>query len=237
MSPPDSPKTVTDGQVSRDDIASFLQANPSFFDDHPALLRDLVIPHDSGDAVSLLERQANLLREENDRIKRQFNELIRLATENERLNRKIHELAVALVDAPGPQAIFRVLESRLTEDFDAHRVGALVFAEPAFVDSGELSQFVGAKADFRQHFAQALGGGKAVCGNLPAEQRSALFGAGEFPGSAVIMPLLGKQWQGVLVIASNDPRRFEPGMSTDFLDYLRDVVTLVVDPWVKRAAA
>ena len=99
----------------------------------------------------------------------------------------------------------------------------LVFAEPAFVDSGELSQFVGAKADFRQHFAQALGGGKAVCGNLPAEQRSALFGAGEFPGSAVIMPFLGKQWQGVLVIASNDPRRFEPGMSTDFLDYLRDV--------------
>ena len=123
---------MTDGQVSRDDIASFLQANPSFFDDHPALLRDLVIPHDSGDAVSLLERQANLLREENDRIKRQFNELIRLATENERLNRKIHELAVALVDAPGPQAIFRVLESRLTEDFDAHRVGALGVCRAGF---------------------------------------------------------------------------------------------------------
>ena len=51
------------------------------------------------------------------------------------------------------------------------------------------------------------------------------------------MPLLGKQWQGVLVIASNDPRRFEPGMSTDFLDYLRDVVTLVIDPWVKRIEA
>ena len=237
MSPPDSPKTVTDRQVSRDDIASFLRANPSFFGDLPALLRDLVIPHDSGDAVSLLECQANLLREENDRIKRQFDELIRLATENERLNRKIHELALALVDAAGLQAIFRVLEGRLSEDFDAQRVGALVFAEPAFVDNGELAQFVGAKADFRRHFAQALDGGKAVCGTLAAEQGSALFGAGEVPGSAVIMPLLGKQWQGVLVIASNDPKRFEAGMSTDFLDYLRDVVTLVVDPWVKRTEA
>ena len=51
------------------------------------------------------------------------------------------------------------------------------------------------------------------------------------------MPLTGAHWDGVLVIASDDPDRFEQGMATDFLNYLKDIVSLVLDPWVQRTPA
>jgi uncharacterized protein YigA (DUF484 family) len=51
------------------------------------------------------------------------------------------------------------------------------------------------------------------------------------------MPLIGRGWDGVLVIASNNPAHYQAGMGTEFLNYLRDIVILVIDPWVKRAPA
>ena len=58
------------------EVIAFLRTHPSFLDQHPELLSQLEIPHGSGDAVSLLERQVAVLREENARLKQQFEQLV-----------------------------------------------------------------------------------------------------------------------------------------------------------------
>jgi uncharacterized protein YigA (DUF484 family) len=219
------------------EIVNFLRANPDFLDHHPELLAAMTIPHASGDAVSLLERQVAVLREENSRLKRQLDELIRLARQNEQLNGRIQALVLTLMNAVGPQAIFTSLERCLREEFGADRVCSLIFAEPSFADAGHQAHFVGAETARRAPFADILGAGHTRCGALAAAQREALFGAGAHAGSAVVMPLRGRGWDGVLVIASDSSERYQAGMGTEFLDYLRDIVTLVVEPWVKRAKA
>ena len=47
-------------------IAEYLRANPDFFNEYPDLLTDIKVPHASGDAISLVERQLTALREQND---------------------------------------------------------------------------------------------------------------------------------------------------------------------------
>ena len=221
-------------ELDEDEVVKFLRRDPTFLDKHPELLRDLSISHGSGNAVSLLERQVVLLRAENTEVKTRLEKLVSLARENEILNRKIHNLVLTLMNAVGPQAIFSSLEQRLANDFSADKVFSYVFAEPAFIDSGEVSEFVGTSSTTRAAFAGVIESARTVCGPLSAEQRLALFGGEEHDGSAVVMPLNGNGWDGVLIVNSNDTDRYEVDMGTEFLTYLGDVVTLVLDPWVKR---
>ncbi len=236
MSAPGKPEASRDAAQAEQNVVDFLRSNPAFLDQHPDLLVELSIPHASGEAVSLLERQLNVLREENARLKQHYERVIKTARQNETLNGNIHALVLALIDAAGPQAIFERLDQRLRKDFGADHVAARIFAEPAYIDDAGSPRFVGRDADLRGPFEPVLAGAAAVCGVLGDTQRSLLFGGPGAPMSAVTMPLAGKDWDGVLVIASNDAQRYQANMGTDFLTYLKDVVVLVIDPWVKRKA-
>jgi uncharacterized protein YigA (DUF484 family) len=215
-------------------VARYLAAHPEFFNQHLELLRTLEIPHATGQAVSLWERQIAALREEIERMRARFDELIEQATHNETVIRRIQQLALELMDTAGPQAAFRLLSARLAEDFRADRVTGLVFAGAAFIDSDDARQFVGADSPRRDPFKHALAKREPVCGRLTQAQTQALFGIEAFDGSHVVLPLHGKGWDGLLVVSSQDPTRFESNMGTEFLSFLRDVVTLVLEPWVAK---
>lgn len=215
-------------------VAIYLQTHPEFFNDHPELLRDLEIPHATGQAISLFERQVAALREENEKLKTRFDALVALAKDNEGVIRRIHQLVLALMETAGPQAIFALLETRLAQDFNADRIVALVFAAPGYVDGQELPQFVGNTSARRAPFAPLLDKRETVCGRLTQAQQRALFTSDGFAGSAVLIPLAGAGWQGLLAIASEESSRFDANMGTEFLAYLGDVVSLVLAPWIAR---
>ena len=216
-------------------VAAYLKENPAFFADYPDVLHAIDIRHASGDAVSLIERQITSLRTENQRLKTRFHELVRLAESNQQLITRIHQLALLLMDAAGPQAIFATLADNLMRDFNAERVRTLVFAEPAFAESPPLPEFVGTDCNERTLFRRSLEKRESQCGELAAEQTAYLFPDAGSPGSAVLLPLGGKSWDGLLVISSDDPSRFNGDMGTEFLTYLGDVVSFIVDPWVARS--
>ncbi len=234
MTPTSQPDLPRAAPIAAADVIDFLRADPSFLDQHPQLLSELSVPHGSGTAVSLVERQVGVLREERARHKQQFEDVIRHARSNELLTRKIHILTLSLMNAVGPQAIFASLEPGLCADFGADRVVCLVFAESAAVDGESLVPFVGAQAPARTAFAPIIGAHSSACGPLAAAQAAVVFDAG-FTGSAVVMPLIGRDWDGVVICASNDQARYCADMGTELLDYLRDVATLVITPWVKRS--
>src|SRR5262245_9853300 len=101
MTPPGHLDSTRKSALGAREVIEFLRANPTFLDQHPQLLSQLTIPHASGDAVSLLERQVAVLREDNSRLKRQFDELIRHARHNEQLTQRIHALVLILMNAVG----------------------------------------------------------------------------------------------------------------------------------------
>ena len=218
-------------------VAAYLKANPAFFTAYPDVLHELDIPHASGGATSLLERQVASLRSENQRLKARFHELVRLAESNQELITRIHQLALVLMEAAGPQAIFATLADNLMRDFKAERVRTIVFAAPGFTESPPLPEFVGADCEERTLFRRSLDRRESQCGALEPEQAAYLFPAAGRAGSAVLLPLGGKSWDGLLVISSDDPKRFNGDMGTEFLTYLGDIVSFIIDPWVARSTA
>ena len=227
-------ESAPDSTPSAAAVSRYLAAHPEFFNQHPELLRTLEIPHSTGQAVSLWERQIAALREELERMRGRFDELIEQAKHNEQVIRRIQQLALELMDTAGPQAVFGLLSARLAADFHADRVTGLVFAHASSVDNDDARQFVGADSPRREPFKSALARRDPVCGRLTQAQLQALFGVEKFDGSHVLLPLHGRGWDGLLVVSSHDPVRFESNMGTEFLAFLRDVVTLVLEPWVAR---
>ncbi len=229
----DSSANDTDN-LNADAVAAYLSANPSFFNYYPEVLRGLEIPHLTGPAVSLWERQLATLRDEHEKLKVKIDEFIASARVNEDLILRVHRLALSLMEAAGPEAVFTVLNQRLADDFKAERITSVVFAAPAFVDSAAVPQFVGADSARRDPFTDVLKNRQTLCGRLTHAQNDALFGTTEVPGSHVVLPLAASHWDGLIVISSPDPMRFDANMGTEFLAHLCDVTALVLDPWVTK---
>ena len=209
-------------------VAEYLAGHPEFFNQHPELLSTLRLPHASGQAVSLWDRQIDRLRREIAELRAQQAEFVETARQNAGLMANIHQLVLALITTREPDAVVSLLGERLAKDFGAERVSLLVFAD----GTQPASVFTGTASPRQTPFSALLAQRATLCGRLTQAQRHALFGDDALEGSHVVLPLGDGRWQGLLVASSSDPLRFEPGMGTEFLAFLRDVVTRVLAPWV-----
>ena len=79
---------VSSGTLDDDSVSKYLIENPDFFNRKADLLLDLTIPHVSGGAISLLERQVALFRERNRDLQNNINNFIFNAEENDAMFEK-----------------------------------------------------------------------------------------------------------------------------------------------------
>lgn len=227
--------TLSTGEndISSAQVHDYLVRHPGFFNEHPALLRQLEIPHDNGTAVSLWERQISALREEHEALKSRYQEMLDSARENATVMQHLQRLALRLLEAAGAGAVVELLTRGLADELKADRITMAVFAEANYQEGDLTAQFRGRNAPERDPFADMLADKKILCGRLTLLQTQALFGGEDFRGSHVVLPLNARDWDGLLAISSTDPARFEAGLGTEYLAFLRDIVVLVLAPWVK----
>jgi len=221
--------------ISAESVATYLREQPDFFNHHAELLIDLQIPHASGDAVSLFDRQLSVLREENRQLKSNMRSMIENARANETLIQRIHGLALQLMEATGPHAIFSTLREQLKEHFNSDRVAILIFASPSFTEVDGPTEFIGKSEDRAHQFGELLSNDSAICGQTNASHQQALWPEeAKLGGSCTLLPLKASTWHGVIAIQSDDVNRFSSDMGTEFLSYISDIVCLIIDPWVAR---
>lgn len=216
-----APETVEDSELEESQVAEFLCRHPDFFDRNPSLLTDLRIPHHTGDAVSLVERQLEALRQETNRYKRRIRQLIEMVRDNEQLNQRLHQLTLSLIDAADFTELLNSLEDHLHDEFQADAVELKLFDGTGLQEADDSEPAKPELTAFLEFFEL----GQPLCGQLPPNQLGYLFGAqAEDVGSAALLPLQGDDILGVLAIGSSDEARFHPDMGTDFLVRLAEVV-------------
>ena len=223
---------LTRGQTETE-VAEYLRDNPEFFIKNPDILADITIPHERGTAVSLVEKQISVLREQNQQTRKRLHELIEIARQNEELARRMHQLALTLMDADEPKDIFVTLYDNLKKNFHADRVNVRLFANPAFVDTFAPEEFVGKEVREQSLFNSIIEKRLPLSGRLKRQQQVFLFGDdGDDIGSSVMVPLHSNGWGGLLTIASTDAERFQPGMGVELLANLGEILSFVLKPWV-----
>ncbi len=214
-------------------VAEFLRNNPEFFNEHPELLTQIRIPHPSGEAVSLVERQMSLLREHNEKTRQKLDDLIEIARANEELARRMHMLALTLMDAQEPQEVFSTLYESLRQNFHADFVTLRIFGAPAFRDKSPGDEFVGDDPQGEALFESVINERQPTCGHLERQQQVYLFGEeGDKISSGVMVPLHGEGWGGIMAIGSYDAERFHPGMGVELLGNLGEILSIILKPWV-----
>ena len=78
-------KEPIDNLPSEDEVRKYLQENPNFLEENPDILEHLTISHKSGKAVSLVERQLEVMRDRNKEMGRRVDQMVTSANDNSQL--------------------------------------------------------------------------------------------------------------------------------------------------------
>lgn len=209
-------------------VQQYLQANPDFFERHSNLLGELRLPHSSGEAVSLVERQVSMLRQKEIKLERQLRDLIKVARENDLLVSKIHALALQLLAAKELSDTVISIEEAMRSGFGADQSVLVLFGDPALFEDVQPGRFFRAmrrEDEQLKPFDTFLNGNAPRCGQVRDTQRDFLFHRdSDEIGSIALVPLGEKSQIGFIAIGSVDSDRFHPGMSIDFLARVGDLV-------------
>lgn len=213
---PELPDATSVPPITEDDIVDYLVNTPEFFERHAEVLTSvqLTSPHGAR-AVSLQERQAEMLRDKIKALEQRVMAMVRNGHENTTIADKLQRWSLVLAGTADPallpvRAVDAALEQfgvpqaaiRLWDLAPAHRLAAYA------ADAGE---------DLRA-FASSLG--EPYCGPNRGFDAVRLLGSPSEAASMALMPLRapdGGECFGLLVLASNEIGRFDASMGTDFL--------------------
>ncbi|MGB9429156.1 MAG: DUF484 family protein [Gammaproteobacteria bacterium] len=212
-------------------VTDYLATHPDFFEDHTEVLTRLKVPHPSGHAVSLIERQVEVLRQQHRQMERKLVDLIEVARGNDALIERIHRLAVALLEGQTLAERLYSVQEELRNRFGADEVSLFLIKDPsADLDAGPARWLKPDDAGLEQ-FREFLKAGKPYVGRLRAPQLEFLFGEqAERIASIALMPLGDHGKLGILAVGSHEADRFGPTLGTAFLARIGELVAAAIQP-------
>jgi uncharacterized protein YigA (DUF484 family) len=217
-------------QPDTEQVASFLSNHPDFFDDHPELMAELRLSHSTGNAVSLIEKQVQVLRDQNRDLKNKLLELVDVAQDNDRLNQRMHRMTLDLLKAGSLLQLLDTLRDHLGNEFKAD---AIALHLPALDETQQRE--AGAKyliidETLKDRFPGAYADGKPQCGRFKQEQLDIIFkDQAAAIESTAIVPLGDCADSGLLAIGSREVNRFNPCMGTLFLSHLGELLSCLLE--------
>jgi uncharacterized protein YigA (DUF484 family) len=203
--------------LSPDEVARFLAANPDFFDLHPEALAHVAIPHPhDGQAVSLVERQSQILRDKVRTLELRLAEMLRHGQENDAIADRIVHWARALLSATDPAELPRAALDELLRQFDVPYGALRVWGVAPAYAALECAQSVS------DDIVRLAGSMQApFCGsNVGFEAAGWMADDPAAIRSLAMIPLrVGGDSRafGLLALGSPDPDRFHITMGTAFL--------------------
>lgn len=228
-------------------VVKYLRTHPDFFAARPALLAELNLPHETGQATSLIERQVAVLRRQNHQHREQLQELIQIAQDNERLIMRLQQLTLDLLDTEQLPEIFNLLRSTLQSDFHAdaaafHFCNLTLQQFPGISSDDFIQVFIhGADGEAPRELTRLCSNEKPCCGKFNEKILEAIFpGEGKQVATAALIPLPlhnapqpETPWTGLLAIGSHDENRFNAKMGTVYLQYMGELIGRKLTPHLR----
>jgi len=210
--------------ITENDIANFLANTPGFFERHAELLGavQLTSPHGQR-AVSLQERQMEMLRDKVKGLEAKIIEMIRNGQDNVALADKLHRWTRRIMLTESPADVPEVLVDELKHQFLIPQAGIRVWGADDAYAMLPCAQAVGGDA---KSFASSL--------SLPYCGVNAGFEAAQWladPSTVMSLALIPLRRTpeaaafGLLVLGSPDPTRYSADMGTDFLVRVGDIAS------------
>lgn len=210
--------------ITEDDIAQFLINTPDFFERHAELLASVQLTSPHGQrAVSLQERQAEMLREKIRLLELKAAEMIRHGQDNVVIANRLQQWTVGLLKADDaaalPEAVVRGIEAVFQVPQAALKLWGLA-------EAWRDQPFATGASDDAKAFATSLA--LPYCGANPGLEATQWLAEPSQAASLALLPLrraAGEPAFGLVVLGSGDPQRFTTQMGTDFLERIAELAS------------
>jgi uncharacterized protein len=213
--------------ITEDDIANWLANNPEFFERNAELLASVQLTSPHGNrAVSLQERQAEMLREKIKSLEHRIMDMVRHGNENMVITDRILRWAKSMLLVQSTRALPAMLVGELQAQFMVPQVALKVWDVDARYAGEPFAQ--GASEDAKT-FATSLT--QPYCGMATGLEAVGWLDEPATALSIALVPLRPGALSdtstafGMLVLASPDPQRFESGLATDFLERIAELAS------------
>ncbi len=214
--------------ITEHDIANYLANTPGFFERQAELLGaiQLTSPH-GGRAVSLQERQMEMLREKIKGLEGKIIEMIRHGQENVAIADRLHRWTRELLLTADAAELPSVLVGGLQREFMIPQGGIRLWgARPEFADEA----FATPVSDDARSFAASLT--LPYCGLNSAFEAAGWLEDAPSVMSLAMIPLRAPGGSaatdgcfGLLVLGSPDPTRYSADMGIDFLQRIGEIAS------------
>ena len=200
-------------------VRDYLIDHPNFFEENPDVLEAINVSHDTGKAISLVERQITIMRDKNKALNGQLEQLLATAKNNDQLLAKTNQLVLKLMQAEDPNSLIEALDISLKNDFNTE------FYSLTLIDKGLFASKTAAnlvsEEDAKSKISSLLSAQKAVSGVLQEEQVNFLFEhSASSVASAIALPLHSSEPLGILALGSSDAGFYSHDIGTVFIDYI-----------------
>ncbi len=218
------PNSALANPITEDDIANYLANTPDFFVRHAELLAAVQLNSPHGHrAVSLQERQAEMLRDKIKLLEQRIMEMMRNGNDNVILSNKILRWAGSLLQGGDAKQLPQQMADDIEMQFAVPQVGLRLWDVAAAYAKEAFAQGV---SDDLKLFASSLT--EPFCGlNTGFESVNWLKTPAAITSLALIPLRVGPSTPafGLLVLASSDAQRFTSGMGTDFLSRIGELTS------------
>ena len=213
-------------KVSNKEIAEYLILNPNFFEENPEVLNSIEIIHESGAAVSLIQKQVELLRSNYNSTTNKLMELLGIAKNNEDIFILTKELILSLINASSIEEIVALIEKSFVADFGAKKSKVLFFTESSKnLPKGRVKNPVEAT----NILGNLLKPGKIFCGEVNKEVAKFIFNQKTSVKEMALVPLNSSSLLGLIALGSDQPGKYSDNKDTLFLDFIAEVVSKLID--------
>ena len=212
--------------ITETDIANYLANTPGFFERHAELLGSVQLTSPHGQrAVSLQERQMEMLRDKIRGLEGKIIEMIRYGQDNVSIADRLHRWTRTLMLVAQPAELPNVLVRELMHQFMIPQAGIRVWGAAAGFATHDFAQPVG---DDIKLFAGSLS--LPYCGVNSGFEAAQWLAEPTAAKSMTMIPLRADAAEstptaafGMLVLASPDPTRYTADMGTEFLARIGEI--------------
>ena len=205
----------------QEDVKTYLQSNPEFFEENASLLAQIHLPSPHGTGtISLAERQQLAQRDKINALESNFAELVLNARDNDAIANKIHAFSLNLHKAKTFDAIEQLISQDLPEQFDISDTCLRLWANPLDAANSSNLVFSTVTEEVKTWVASQI---QPYCGVPPSFASEDWFL--EPANSIALIPLRDVQTIGFLALASDSDKRFFTEMGTDFLSKIGELLS------------
>jgi len=214
-------------ELTEEQVAEYLRRNKDFFARHEYLLKELTVPHASGKAISLGERQVQVFREHRDGLQDQLNELIEVARENDQHFEKSKRLLLNLLEVKTLDEIDIVVREAFKNDKNIDFTSVIVFGDSKDYPISDIHLVSNETA--RDKLGALLDSNGAICGQFSPVQLECLFPTHSAEvASAGVIPLRNGEALGMFCLGSKSKSHFDSSMGSLFLSYISDFISRIL---------